>query len=323
MTATSTIFDRLTALADSTRSRLLLALDSHELTVSELCQVVQLPQSTVSRHLKILGDEGWVVSRAIGTSRLYRMTSPLEPDARALWQVVREQVSTGPGALQDAERLRAVLAERRTRSREFFSAAAGRWDQLRTDLFGQRGDLHALLGLLDPTWTVGDLGCGTGQLAAALAPWVARVIAVDDSEEMLAAARPRLEPHSNTQLRRGDLAALPIETGELDAAIVVLVLAYVPEPAAALAEAARVVRPGGRILVVDLLPHDRDDYRQAMGHLWQGFAPAEIARWLEAAGFDAVRVHPLPADPQAKGPLLFAATGTKNQSTLNARRSTV
>ncbi len=139
-----TILDRLTALADSTRSRLLLVLDRHELTVSELCQVLQLPQSTVSRHLKLLGDDGWVVVRADGTSRRYSVAPSLDAGARRLWQLVRGQVAEDVTAEQDTERLRSVLAERRTRSEEFFATSAGQWDALRTELFGQRADLAAL-----------------------------------------------------------------------------------------------------------------------------------------------------------------------------------
>ena len=162
---TAAIFDTLSALADATRTRLLLALDRHELTVSELCAVTQLPQSTVSRHLRILNDQGWVTSRADGTSRQYRLASPLDAADRRLWQLVKEQLSGTRQAAQDSERLRSVLSRRRTASREFFSTAAGQWDALRAELFGSRAGLAALPGLLDEDWVVGDLGCGTGELA--------------------------------------------------------------------------------------------------------------------------------------------------------------
>jgi len=303
-----TVFDRLSALADPTRGRLLLLLDRHELTVSELCAVLQLPQSTVSRHLKTLADEGWIVSRADGTSRLYSLEAQLEPPTRRLWQLVREQVADAPSAAQDALRVRGVLAQRRAKSQEFFSAAAGQWDALRSELFGQRTDLVALLGLLDETWTVGDLGCGTGQLAGTLAPFVGKVVAVDESKVMLAAARKRLASIGNVELRAGDLETLPLADGELDAALLFLVLHYVPEPARALTEVRRVLQPGGRLLVVDMTPHGREEYRQQMGHVWQGFSGAQMAGWLEQAGFGHARYSPLPADPQAKGPALFAAS---------------
>ena len=311
-TAAPYIFDHLVALSDPTRGRVLLVLDGHELTVSELAQVVQLPQPTVSRHLKTLTDEGWLVARADGTSRHYALAAArLEPGARELWTVVRRQVAATPAAVHDAERLRAVLAARRTKSRAFFSSAAGEWDRLRTELFGDRVELVALLGLLDPGLVVGDLGCGTGAMTAALAPFVTRVVAVDASAEMLGAARDRLGGAPNVELRAGEVEALPVADGELDAALLVLVLHHLAEPRAALAEAARALRPGGRLIVVDMLPHGRAEYRQAMGHVWQGFAEAELGAWLAEAGFDAFRYQVLPADTKAKGPTLFAASARK------------
>lgn len=306
------IFDRMSALADATRSRLLLLLERHELTVGELCQVLQLPQSTVSRHLKLLGDEGWVSARAEGTSRRYRMPADrLDADARQLWQLVRGQVAALGTAGQDAERLRSVLAQRSTRSREFFSSAAGEWDRLRAELFGRRADLLGLLGLMDDAWTVGDLGCGTGQVSQSLAPFVRRVIAVDSSPAMLDAARARLAGLENVETREGELESLPVADGELDAAIAFLVLHYVTDPAEALAQAARALRPGGRLLVVDMMPHDREEYVQAMGHVWQGFESARLQGWMAEAGLNAFRYVPLPPDPAAKGPGLFAASARK------------
>src|SRR5256885_10525235 len=165
------ILDHLAALADTTRSRILLLLDRHELTVSELCNILQLPRSTVSRHLKALADSGWVAARAEGTSHLYTMTrDDLDPAARRLWLLVREQVGSSPAAAQDQRRLQAALSERRTKSQEFFSSSAGQWDRLRDELFGDRFHLSALAALADSTWSVGDLGCGTGPVSSALAP---------------------------------------------------------------------------------------------------------------------------------------------------------
>lgn len=314
-TNTPTIFDRMSALSDTTRSRLLLVLEEHELTVSELCAVLQLPQSTVSRHLKVLADEGWVVSHAEGTSRRYRMLPDrLEPSARRLWILVREQVSSSAFAEQDAQRVQGVLARRRTRSQEFFTAAAGDWDRMRAELFGRRMDLLALLALVDPDWTVGDLGCGTGQMSESLSPFVRRVVAVDESVAMLAAARKRLEGTDNVEVRRGTVESLPIDDGELDAAILFLVFSYLAEPGQAVKEAARALRPGGRLLVVDMMPHDREEYRHQMGHLRQGFGREEMGDWFQEAGFWAFRYHPLPADPDAAGPVLFAASGRRSGS---------
>jgi ubiquinone/menaquinone biosynthesis C-methylase UbiE len=312
MTATAiSIFDTMSALSDITRCRVLLVLERHELAVSELCAVLQMPQSTVSRHLKTLGDERWVVSRADGPSRLYAMAAErLEPAEKRLWGLVRDQVAQSPAAAQDAQRLRSILAARRSKSQEFFSSAAGQWDRMRAEMFGQRADLLALLALLDDRWTIGDLGCGTGQLTASLAPFVARVIAVDDSPAMLSAARKRLAGVENVVLERGRLEVLPIDDGALDAAILFLVLHYVDDPAVALAEARRTLRPGGKLLIADMTPHDREEYRRTMGHVWQGFSPGQMKGWLDDAGFSAVRHQILPADPVVKGPTLFVASAT-------------
>jgi ubiquinone/menaquinone biosynthesis C-methylase UbiE/DNA-binding transcriptional ArsR family regulator len=306
------IFDRLVALSDATRCRILLTLERHELTVSELCTVMQLPQSTVSRHLKLLGDEGWIVSRAEGTSRHYVLDkSRLDEAAERLWAVVRPNVASTPAAAQDARRYEMVIAARRERSREFFASSAGRWDRVRAELFGERSDLFGLLALADPSWTVGDLGCGTGRVSESLAPFVGQVIAVDASPEMLATAGDRLAAHPHVHIRQGELESLPIGDGELDVAILSLVLHYVAEPLAVLREAVRALRPGGRLLVVDMLPHDRAEYRQTMGHLWQGFSSGQVELWFADAGLNSVRYHAIAPDAGAMGPSLFVATAQK------------
>ena len=306
------IFEDLTTLADTTRSRMLLVLERNELTVSELCAVLQLPQSTVSRHLKTLSDTGWVTSRREGTSRFYSLAlDDREPATHRLWALLREQVTATPGADQDARRLKGVLGRRTAKSQAFFESAAGQWDRLRQDLFGRATHLLALPGLLDDRWVVGDLGCGTGELSAVLAPFVARIVAVDRSADMLQAARRRLRDHVNVDVRSGALEALPVHDGELDAATLMLVLHHVPDPAAALAEADRALRPAGRLLIVDMLPHAREEYRHQMGHVWLGFPEDQLRRLLTAAGFDRIRIAPMPADPDAKGPALFACTALK------------
>jgi len=321
------LLDQMQVLSDPMRGRVLYVLERHELTVGELCSVVQAPQSTVSRHLKALADGGWLTSRADGTNRRYAIAGArLDAPLRALWLLVRKETAGTLAAQQDDRRLAQVLATRRSRSAEFFSTAASQWDQLRDDLFGRRFFLPALLGLLDGDAVVADLGCGTGQVAEALAPFVGQVIGVDTSPSMLKTAKKRLAAHDNVELRAGALESLPLADGSLDAAIMILVLHHVADPAVAVAEAARSLKPGGRLVVVDMLPHDRDEYRAQMGHLWLGFAEADVVKTLEAAGLSHARLLPLPADPKAKGPALFAARAVKpaasqRQSQSTARRS--
>ena len=308
------IFDSLSALADTTRSRLLLLLERHELGVGELCAILQLPQSTVSRHLKTLGTDGWVRARAEGTSRWYRMAmEQLESADRRLWELVREQIAATAAAEQDRARLGSVLEQRRTRSKEFFSVAAGEWDALREEMFGSRAELWPTLALVNERWTVGDLGCGTGGTSALLAPFVRRVVAVDDSSAMLRAARARLDLLENVEVRSGELTRLPLDDGELHAAILSLVFHHVAEPTDALREVRRVLRPGGRIVIIDMMPHEREEFRERMGHAWLGFGEEQLGEWMAKTGFESVRYQPLPTAPETKGPALFAATGRRNE----------
>ncbi len=307
------ILEHLTALADPLRCRMLLLLERHELTVGELCSVLQLPQSTVSRHLKTLGDGGWVVSRRDGTSHYYS-----SPDGRGatapprLWDIVRDEIRLTPATAQDAQRLDSVLSDRRSKSQAFFRTAAGQWDRLRTELFGNQFAALSLLGLMDESWAVGDLGCGTGQVTSMLAPFVQKVIAVDASMEMLDAARERLRGHDNVDIRRGALEELPIEDASLDVAVLMLVLHHLPDPVAALREAERVLRPQGKLLVVDMYAHEREEYKHQMGHVWLGFSEEKMTDHITAAGLEPASFYPVAHETGAKGPALFTVTVRKN-----------
>jgi ubiquinone/menaquinone biosynthesis C-methylase UbiE/DNA-binding transcriptional ArsR family regulator len=312
MARPAVVFDRLGTLADPTRSRILLLLEGTELTVGELCQILQLPQSTVSRHLKILSDESWVAVRDSGASRFYTVVpSRLDPFARRLWQVVREQVSSSTAAQQDARRRESVLSVRRVKMQTFFSGVASGWDQMRSDLIGARTDLLALLDLFDADWVVGDLGCGTGLLSQALAPVVHQVIAVDESGAMLTAARKRLSSFENVDVRAGTVEALPVADGELDVALLFMVTHFVLEPSKVLAEVRRSLKPAGRLVILDLTSHGREDYSLQMGHVWQGFTEEQVRSWVTEASLMVVRYRDLPADPKAKGPALFSLVAQK------------
>jgi ArsR family transcriptional regulator len=166
--------------------------------------------------------------------------------------------------------------------------------------------------LLDPQEVVGDLGCGTGQVSQWLAPFSERINAVDSSKEMLRTAKDRLTGHRHVELRQGSLEKLPIDAGELDVALLLLVLHHVPEPQRALSEAARALKPGGRLLILDMLPHEREEYRQTMGHVWLGISEKQMQQWLRHAQFKTVRWQPLPPDSKTKGPSLFVATARRN-----------
>ncbi|MBL0921219.1 MAG: metalloregulator ArsR/SmtB family transcription factor [Phycisphaerales bacterium] len=308
--ARTELTDRLAALGEQVRLRLLRLLEREELSVGELAQVFQAPQSTISRHLKLLSDGGWLVKRARGAATMYRLVlDDLPMDSRALWLTVREQMADTPELEEDLRRLAAALAERKTDSQAFFGRVAGEWDDLRNDLFGGGFTAQALLALLDPEWVVADLGCGTGNASEALAPFVRRVVAVDRSGAMLTAARKRLRGHENIEFVESGLEDLDLPARSLDAAVCVLAMHHVEDPAGALRAARRALRPGGVALVVDMVEHDRAAYRRDMGHKHLGFSRERAREMLEAAGYQRARVRELPADAGARGPSLFVATG--------------
>lgn len=315
---------QLSALSDPVRLRIMRLLEREELSVGELARVLQLPQSTVSRHLKILSDTpgtatdggGWLARRDHGTATLYHLLlDDLAPESRGLWTTIRDQLADGrdeelaPELAEDARRLIGVLTDRRTDTQSFFGRVAGEWDSVRNELFGQAFTVQSLLSLLSPDWIVADLGCGTGNAAELLAPVVKRVIAVDQSDPMLAAARKRLTDCRNVEFLQGDLEKLPIADASVDAAVCVLVLHHLPDPAAAIREMGRIIKPGGVALIVDMLQHNRDAFRRTMGHRWQGFSVPDMIRWMTDAGLPKPRLNVLRTDSDAKGPGLFACAG--------------
>ncbi len=303
---------RVAALADPARLRLLALLEGRELAVSELAEILQLPQSTVSRHLRVLVDSGWLAARGERTTNLYRMLDGELPEAsRQLWEVARAEIAGWPALGQDRVRLEHCLGRRRDEEGGFYAGVADEWDGLRRELYGERFTDEALRALLPADWTVADLACGSGSVAALLAPRVGRVIAVDLSPEMLSAARERLAAHDNVTLRLGALEQLPVEDRSCDAALVLLALTHVEDPARAARELVRILRPGGRAVVVDLLRHDRDDFRRRLGQLRNGFEAAELTALLTDAGLAGVTTTTLPPEPEAKGPALLLATGSR------------
>ncbi len=299
---------RMSSLSDPARLRVLHLLERQPMLVNDLSDVLQLPQSTVSRHLKQLSEQGWLVSHREGTSHQYRMIlEELDDAARQLWTLARTQTGEWPAVAQDRMRLSSVLAARQRDSRSFFAGAARDWDRIRADYFGTQFSAAGLLALLDSSLVVADLGCGTGSLLEQVSPHVAKVIGIDNSDDMLAAARLRVERLDNVELKQGDLTALPLADGVADASVCILSLSYVLEPGQALREMRRILKPNGRAVIVDVLPHSRDDFRRQMGQTRMGFDEAELSAALRDAGFPAVTFRPLPPEAQAKGPALFAA----------------
>ncbi|MBB6428723.1 ArsR/SmtB family transcription factor [Algisphaera agarilytica] len=302
----------LATLADATRVRLLRLLDRQELGVSDLCSVVQLPQSTVSRHLKVLADEDWLISRRQATTNLYRMVlDELDPAQRDLWVLTRDRVADWPTLAQDEVRLAARLAERAGDSSAFFDDAASGWDKTRTELYGDSFGYEALLALLPSDWTVADFGCGTGQLASALAPNVQNVVGIDNSSAMLKAAAAQTRGHDNVELKQGQLTNVPLEDASCDAVLCVLVLTYLDDPAAVIAEMHRVLKPGGKAVVVDLMLHDREDFRRSLGQRSMGFTPDSLTQILSDAGFSNADARSLKPAPEAKGPTLLLGHATR------------
>ncbi|MFM9956783.1 MAG: ArsR/SmtB family transcription factor [Phycisphaerales bacterium] len=309
------LHDRLAALSEPLRLRLCRILAGHELSVGEVSKVVQLPQSTVSRNLKVLSDAGWLEKRAEGTATLYRLVlDEVSPEARGLWVAVRVELERAGDAVhaEDDRRVETVLLERRTDSVSFFGRVGGEWDALRGELFGGSFTALGLLGLLPREWVVADIGCGTGNAAELLAPYLREVVAVDQSGPMLDAARMRLKDVKNVRFADGPIEALPLGDSSVDAAVCVLVLHHVRELADGMGELFRVVRTGGRLLVIDMFEHDRETYRHTMGHAHLGFSAERMKELMEAAGFRNVRITPIRGDAEAKGPGLFAAVGEKS-----------
>lgn len=311
---------RLGSLADPARLRLLALLERQELGVGELAGILQLPQSSVSRHLKVLAEQGWVVSRQERTANLYSMANgELRKSARALWELARSEMAGWPALEHDALRLERRLAERSRGAGSFYAGVAERWEELRAELYGRRFTEAAIAALVPRDWTVADLACGAGDVAVRLAPRVAKVIGVDASPEMLKTARRRARGLENVELHEADLVALPLAEEAVDAALLVLGLTHVEDPAAALVEMTRILRPGGRAVVVDLLRHDRDEFRREMGQLRNGFAIDELSGLLSDSGLYEVDCSPLPPEAEAKGPALLLATGSKPRAAASRR----
>ena len=309
-------------LGDPTRLRILALLEREELAVQELMEVLGMAQSRVSRHLGILREAKLLRDRRDGTFVLYRFEPPAEATWRDALALARRSVSQDPAARRDAAALARVLDARSARSRSFFDEVGPEWDAIRKVWGDELLRSRALQRVLPRGLRVLDLGTGTGALAQELAAVGCSVIGVDHSPRMLEAAREKLAAAGieRVELRAGDAAALPLANHEVDAAFAHMVLQYLASPAEAIAEMARVVKPGGRVVIVDFAKHDREWMRAELGVVRLGFSADEIARWLETVGLDEVRVETQP--PAARGadlPATFIASASKPAAPLGER----
>jgi SAM-dependent methyltransferase len=303
------------ALAEPTRQRLVQILLTEELSVTELIAVLRLPQSTVSRHLKVLRAAGLVRDRREGVTMYYCAAPPDEADE--LRSAIQRWLTQRHLPQPVAGRLQRVLRGRGDGASGFFQRIGKRWDELREAAFGEAFAIEALAALLPREWTVADIGTGTGFLLPTLADNFARVIAVEPATTMLECARQRVVGcgAANVVCHTGDLDRLPIEDNTCDLAIACLVLHHVPEPARALAEMHRVLRPGGRVLVIEQQAHENQAFYEMMQDRWWGFDRGDLAKQVAGVGFGGVRHHDLRMVQTRSGaidsPGLFILTATK------------
>jgi ArsR family transcriptional regulator len=301
-------------LADPTRIRILFLLEREELAVQELMEVLEMAQSRVSRHLGILREAGLLQDRRDGTFVLYRFIPPRSSDWREAWSLVSRSLGEDATTERDLASLARVIEARASRSRSFFDSVGPEWDALRKVWSDDLLRARALARLIPPGLRVADIGTGTGVLAFELARAGLRVIAVDHSPRMLEAARSKLEqdPGLEVDLRLGDASSLPLGDGEVDAAFAHMVLQYLASPVDAVREMARVVTPGGRVVVIDFVSHDREWMRQELGVVRLGFATEEIEASFAAAGLKAARIEiQAPASRTADLPETFIASAER------------
>lgn len=276
----------LKALADPLRLRVLAAVCEEELTVGEVQEVVESVQSSVSRNLAILREAGFVHDRKEGTSVYFSVRRNMPEAARDLFNSLQSRLAAMPEIKRDRARLDECRRRRLKRSKSYFESVAGDWEHIRKSYFDDRVTSLAIEKLLPRNLTLADIGCGTGSLTLELARFARKVIGVDLSHEMLRRARvvaKERELH-NVEFHRGDALHLPLETHSVDAAFCVMVLHFLADPQRAIGELCRITRPGGSVIVVDLVEHKQDWMREQMAHQWLGFERASIENWLNGAG---------------------------------------
>ena len=305
------------ALADDVRLRILRAVSTAELSVADLVRVLGLPQSTVSRHLKPLRESGLLETRRNGTSVYYHRGGAFE-DAD-LAAVLERQLAVLPMEQEDRASVRRVLDQRRAHNRSFFDEVAGRYGSL-TEPGGGWPALAAGLAAGFAGRTVADLGAGEGALSLLLARCCLQVVAVDLSPRMLMLLRDAADKAGLGERVRtveGDLEALPLSDACVDAVFVSQALHHASDPKVALAEAARILKPGGRLILLDLWSHDQEWVREDYADVWLGFEPGDLTPALSAAGLEVGSAARLPgATPEL--PVLFMEAVKSKNNKVNA-----
>lgn len=290
----------LRAVAETTRLRLLVLCARGELTVSELAQILGQSQPRVSRHLKLLCDAGLLDRFREGSWVFYRLSADSAASALAR-HLVALCGAADETIVLDLQRLAAIKRQRAELAAAYFRENAAQWHKIRSLYIDEREVEAALSEMIAarPPHDLLDIGTGTGRVIEILGPRVVHALGIDQSREMLAIARVNLERAglSNSIVRLGDMYQLPLADNSFDAVVIHQVLHYADRPAAAIAEAARVLRPGGRLVVVDFAPHDLEFLRDEHAHRRLGFADGDIAGWCRAVGLQPEPARHLPGDP--------------------------
>jgi ubiquinone/menaquinone biosynthesis C-methylase UbiE/DNA-binding transcriptional ArsR family regulator len=293
----------LKAAGESTRLRILALIAEAELTVSDLTEILRQSQPRLSRHLRLLAEAGLVERFREGSWAFFRMGERGSPADIARAMIVRLD-GNDPVIARDRERLAAVRATRATAAQNYFRRHAAEWDRIRKLHVADTAVEDAIRGALadKPIRSLLDLGTGTGRMLEMFAPDIERGLGLDMSLDMLALARARLDRAGirNCSVRQGDIYDLALPRDSFDVVIIHQVLHFLDDSARAIREAVRVLRPGGRLLVVDFAPHDLEFLREEHAHRRLGFSAETVTQWLEAAGLDRVQQQTLPPGPHGK-----------------------
>ncbi|MFH2059691.1 MAG: metalloregulator ArsR/SmtB family transcription factor [Pseudomonadota bacterium] len=272
------------ALSDKTRLRLFYVLQQYELNVNEIVLVVEMIQSGVSRHLKILLESGLLTSRKDGSFIYYSIAK--NQATQSLIHLIAQENLNDPMVEQDLETAKEMIHIRQNRTKRFFKSVAPQWDRLKKEVFGEF-DLNGMITRkIKFSGLISDLGCGTGELIEQFALQSCdKLIGIDSSPEMLDQARKRLANNQNIELRLGELEHLPMKNKEIDTAIMNMVLHHISQPKSSINEVFRVLKPGGIFILSDFEKHDKEKIKEIMGGSWMGFEKQEIKAWLTEFGF--------------------------------------